>query len=113
MTCTKEGPARGAAGLPGKSSFSGEGHRNSPTDSVNQATAATLDRLVFTTSRLAEFCSERELVNQTGHGADDWPLVILKESVDNAISAPQLLPAACANAASSADRIGCRKRAAT
>ncbi len=35
---------------------------------------AALDRLVFTTSRLAEFCSEKELVNQTGHDSDDWPL---------------------------------------
>jgi hypothetical protein len=46
---------------------------------------ATLERLVFQTSRLAEFCSQKELVNQTGHGVDDWPLVILKEAVDNAI----------------------------
>jgi hypothetical protein len=38
------------------------------------STPATLDRLVFTTSRLAEFCSEKELVNQTGHDSDDWPL---------------------------------------
>jgi DNA topoisomerase VI subunit B len=39
----------------------------------------------FKTSRLAEFCSEKELVNQTGHDADDWPLVVLKELVDNAL----------------------------
>jgi Histidine kinase-, DNA gyrase B-, and HSP90-like ATPase len=48
---------------------------------------AALDRLVFTTSRLAEFCSEKELVNQTGHDSDDWPLVILKELVDNSLDA--------------------------
>jgi DNA topoisomerase VI subunit B len=48
---------------------------------------ATLERLVFQTSRLAEFCSQRELVNQTGHGVDAWPLVILKELIDNAIDA--------------------------
>jgi hypothetical protein len=29
---------------------------------------AILDRLVFKTSRLGEFCSKRELINQTGHG---------------------------------------------
>src|ERR1019366_9407222 len=48
---------------------------------------ATLDRPVFKTSRLAEFCSEKELVNQTGHQADEWPLVILKEGLDNALDA--------------------------
>ena len=33
----------------------------------------------FKISRLMEFCSERELVNQTGHGAYEWPLVCAKE----------------------------------
>jgi hypothetical protein len=42
--------------------------------------APVLDRLTFKTSRLAEFCSRRELVAQTGHRVQDWPLVILKES---------------------------------
>ena len=46
-----------------------------------------LAREVFATSRLLEFCSTKELVNQTGHGAWDWPLVVLKELVDNAIDA--------------------------
>jgi DNA topoisomerase VI subunit B len=48
-------------------------------------TAPALDRLIFKTSRLAEFCSQRELINQTGHGVEDWPLVILKELVDNSL----------------------------
>jgi DNA topoisomerase VI subunit B len=47
--------------------------------------APSLSRHVFTTSRLAEFCSEKELVNQTGHDSDDWPLVVLKELIDNAL----------------------------
>jgi DNA topoisomerase VI subunit B len=47
--------------------------------------APSLSRHVFKTSRLAEFCSRKELVNQTGHAAEDWPLVILKELVDNAL----------------------------
>ena len=47
--------------------------------------APFLSRHVFKTSRLAEFCSRKELVNQTGHAAEDWPLVILKELVDNAL----------------------------
>jgi hypothetical protein len=46
-----------------------------------------LQREPFTTSRLAEFCSEKELVNQTGHAKAVWPLVILKELVDNAVDA--------------------------
>ncbi len=46
--------------------------------------ASTLTRHVFKTSRLAEFASKKELVNQTGHAVEDWPLVVLKELVDNA-----------------------------
>jgi DNA topoisomerase VI subunit B len=42
------------------------------------------ERKVFATSRLAEFCSESELEKQTGHTSDQWPLVVLKELVDNA-----------------------------
>ena len=41
----------------------------------------------FTVSRLMEFCTHRELVNQTGHAAGDWPLVVLKELTDNALDA--------------------------
>ena len=46
---------------------------------------STLIRKTFKTSRLAEFCSQKELVNQTGHEVADWPLVIIKELVDNAL----------------------------
>jgi DNA topoisomerase VI subunit B len=34
-----------------------------------------------------EFCTRRELVNQTGHNVYEWPLVVLKELVDNALDA--------------------------
>ena len=34
---------------------------------------------------MAEFCSTRELVAQTGHQIAEWPLVTLKELTDNAI----------------------------
>jgi DNA topoisomerase VI subunit B len=34
-----------------------------------------------------EFCTRRELVNQTGHDVFEWPLVVLKELTDNAIDA--------------------------
>ena len=49
----------------------------------------TLQRVTFKTSRLAEFCGRRELVAQTGHAVEDWPLVILKELVDNALDAAE------------------------
>jgi DNA topoisomerase VI subunit B len=46
-----------------------------------------LTRVAFRVSRLMEFCTKRELQNQTGHSADDWPLVVLKELMDNALDA--------------------------
>jgi DNA topoisomerase VI subunit B len=44
-----------------------------------------LARVPFKVSRLMEFCTRRELVNQTGHDVPDWSLVVLKELTDNAI----------------------------
>jgi DNA topoisomerase VI subunit B len=44
-----------------------------------------LTRVPFTVSRLMEFCTRRELVNQTGHDVSDWPQVMLKELADNAL----------------------------
>ena len=41
------------------------------------------------TSRLMEFCSRKELIAQTGHQPDAWPVVILKELVDNAVDAAE------------------------
>ena len=49
--------------------------------------AAILERATLRTSRLLDFASEKELVAQTGHQRSDWPLVVLKELVDNAIDA--------------------------
>src|SRR5262249_39227357 len=46
-----------------------------------------LTRVAFKVSRLMEFCSVRELQNQTGHAIGDWPLVVGKELVDNALDA--------------------------
>jgi hypothetical protein len=62
------------------------------TSSANRAAkrpAPSLQRVAFKTSRLAEFCGEKELVAQTGHDVEDWPLVILKELVDNALDAAE------------------------
>src|SRR5262245_37121869 len=44
-------------------------------------------REVFRTSRLLDFASEKELTAQTGHNRREWPLVALKELLDNAIDA--------------------------
>jgi hypothetical protein len=45
----------------------------------------SLQRETFRTSRLLDFCTERELVKQIGHPVDQWPLVVLKELTDNAL----------------------------
>ena len=49
--------------------------------------AAQLERTTFKTSRLLDFCSEKELIAQIGHDTEDWPLVVLKELMDNALDA--------------------------
>jgi Histidine kinase-, DNA gyrase B-, and HSP90-like ATPase len=49
--------------------------------------AHKIERVAFTTSRLMEFCTEKELVAQTGHESYEWPRVIIKELVDNGIDA--------------------------
>lgn len=47
----------------------------------------TLTRETFTTSRMMDFLSRKELTAQTGHRCEDWPLVALKELMDNALDA--------------------------
>jgi signal transduction histidine kinase len=46
-----------------------------------------LERSTFLTNRLLDFASEKELTAQTGHPPAEWPLVIVKELVDNALDA--------------------------
>lgn len=46
-----------------------------------------LDRTTFETSREMDFFSSKELVTQTGHSIDEWPLVVVKELIDNALDA--------------------------
>jgi signal transduction histidine kinase len=48
-----------------------------------------LQRETFQTSRLLDFCTERELVKQIVHSTDQWPLVVLKELTDNALDAAE------------------------
>ena len=68
---------RRIAAAPRKSRGSEPGHER----------GSLIQRTTFSTSRLLEFCSRKELVAQTGHEPDDWPLVILKELIDNALDA--------------------------
>ena len=44
-----------------------------------------MQRLAFRTSRLSDFCGVDELTKQCGHAPQEWPLVILKELVDNGL----------------------------
>jgi hypothetical protein len=43
----------------------------------------------FSTSRLLDFASKRELTAQVGHAPEMWPLVVVKELVDNALDAAE------------------------
>jgi len=54
---------------------------------IKRAQPKKLKRVPFRVSRLMEFCTRRELVNQTGHDVWQWPLVALKELVDNSLDA--------------------------
>jgi hypothetical protein len=49
--------------------------------------AHKIERVAITTSRLMEFCTEKELVAQTGHESHKWPRVVVKELLDNSIDA--------------------------
>jgi DNA topoisomerase VI subunit B len=55
------------------------------TETLAKPAKRKLTRVPFTVSRLMEFCTKRELTNQTGHDTSEWSLVVLKELVDNAL----------------------------
>jgi DNA topoisomerase VI subunit B len=59
--------------------------RRASGDPVSTLPAPTLERVTFRTSRLLDFFSSKELIAQTGHSEDEWPLVVEKELVDNAL----------------------------
>jgi hypothetical protein len=92
MTCTKEGPARGAAGLPGKSSFSGEGDPNNSSRPATQARdpAADRTRLQFLARRLHRLGAKPlfHFLDELAHGAD------LRASLENYASLDPALIAA-------------------
>jgi DNA topoisomerase VI subunit B len=58
-----------------------------PRAAIRRKSEQKLTRVAFKVSRLMEFCTKRELQNQTGHSVDEWPLVVLKEFIDNALDA--------------------------
>jgi hypothetical protein len=58
-----------------------------PEDAAQINPGPRLERTTFSRSRLLDFCSEKELVAQAGHPKEEWPLVILKEGMDNALDA--------------------------
>jgi len=46
-------------------------------------------RTTFTTSRLLEFCTVAELTKLVGFGPANWPVVAIKELIDNALDAAE------------------------
>jgi hypothetical protein len=60
--------------------FTNCGKADKPKTSATRA-KQKLRRVPFTVSRLMEFCTRRELINQTGHDVIEWALVMLKEPV--------------------------------
>ena len=78
LACSKSAPS--------SPNFTNHGKAEAPETPVKQG-QKRLTRVPFKVSRLMEFCTRRELVNQTGHDINQWLLVILKELVDNGIDA--------------------------
>jgi DNA topoisomerase VI subunit B len=53
-----------------------------------------LERVAFRASRFLDFVGQRELTAQIGHAVQSWPLVIVKELVDNALDGSEEAEAA-------------------
>jgi DNA topoisomerase VI subunit B len=68
-------------------SSSEPGQPTSKNGHIQTGSKNQLTRTTFRTSRKLDFFSQKELVAQTGHRVEDWPLVVLKELMDNAIDA--------------------------
>ena len=54
-------------------------------------TVATLKRETFETSRTLEYFTEKELRAQIGHNVELWPVAVLRELIDNALDAAELV----------------------
>jgi hypothetical protein len=46
-----------------------------------------VQRTAFRSSRQLDYCTIKNLTTQIGHGPEEWPLVVLKELLDNALDA--------------------------
>jgi DNA topoisomerase VI subunit B len=55
--------------------------------SIRRRAPHTIARTTFRTSRSADFFTRTALISQIGHEVDEWPLAILKESIDNSLDA--------------------------
>jgi DNA topoisomerase VI subunit B len=76
--------------MPPKSSPGGDNPHNAERRCVVSGTSigsSRLQRETFRTSRLLDFASPKELIAQTGHQPAQWPLVVIKEAIDNEIDA--------------------------
>lgn len=56
---------------------------------MTASTEAGFRPVTFTTSRQLDFFSSNELTKQTGHGPEEWPHVIVKECIDNALDSSE------------------------
>jgi hypothetical protein len=63
--------------------------RTSDKPVTSKKTPPRLNRVTFKTSREMDFFSKKELITQTGHDASEWPLVIIKELLDNSLDAAE------------------------
>ncbi len=60
---------------------------NFPVPAIPKAPAGKLNRTTLRKSRLLDYWDENELRKQTGHRVEEWPLVALKELLDNSLDA--------------------------
>src|SRR5215831_5049722 len=51
----------------------------------NHHKSGMMTRSAFVTSRALDFFSEAELTRQFGYGRELWPLVVVKELIDNSL----------------------------
>src|SRR5262249_10923303 len=51
------------------------------------SSSAAFTRFAFKTSRALDFFSESDLTAQMGHVKERWPLVLIKELIDNSVDA--------------------------
>jgi DNA topoisomerase VI subunit B len=86
-TFKKQSQRAGSEIQPAKNPTTGSRFLQIVAKPARQKPEPKLTRVAFKVSRLMEFCSQRELESQTGHALQEWPLVVGKEVMDNALDA--------------------------